>query len=133
MIRTRSNHLLGPISKEKLVELMENGSIHTDDEICAGNGYWFYLRETDLVNKYIYSEVIQSFNPVSEALNEMRLRNAGILPRSAIKHNNMPNGNISFDDDPDIITQVIPLEKIENKGRILEDLQMPEFKDEKDN
>ena len=74
MIRTRTRHLLGPISKEKLLELVENGSIHEDDEICSGNGYWFNLRETDLVNSYIYSDVEQSFNPVSEALNEVRLR-----------------------------------------------------------
>ncbi|MCB9091702.1 MAG: hypothetical protein H6621_03770 [Halobacteriovoraceae bacterium] len=74
LIRTRTNHLLGPITKVKLLELIENGSIHDDDEVCSGNGYWFYLREVELLNKYIYGEVVQGFNPVSEALNEVRQR-----------------------------------------------------------
>ena len=67
LIRTKSNHILGPISKEKVVELYQNGSIKADDEICSGNGYWFFIREIDLVNKYLLGSHPQSFNPISEA------------------------------------------------------------------
>lgn len=67
LIRTKSNHILGPVSKEKVLELYQNGSIKTDDEICSGNGYWFFVRETDLVDKYLKGTTPQSFNPVSEA------------------------------------------------------------------
>ncbi len=67
LIRTKSNHILGPISKEKVIELYQNGSIKADDEICSGNGYWFFIREIDLVNKYLLGSVPQSFNPISEA------------------------------------------------------------------
>lgn len=67
LIRTKSNHILGPISKEKVLELYQNGSIKTDDEVCSGNGYWFFIRETDLVDKYLKGHNSQSFNPVSEA------------------------------------------------------------------
>jgi hypothetical protein len=74
MIRTRTNHIFGPISKEKLIELIDEKSIAAEDEVCSGNGYWFFLRESDLVKKYIYSESTQDFNPVSEALNESNKR-----------------------------------------------------------
>ena len=67
LIRTKSNHILGPVSKEKVQELYQNGSIKADDEICSGNGYWFFIRETDLVEKYLKGHAIQSFNPISEA------------------------------------------------------------------
>jgi len=67
LIRTKSNHILGPISKEKVIELYQNGSIKADDEICSGNGYWFFIREIDLVNKYLLGSLPQSFNPISEA------------------------------------------------------------------
>jgi hypothetical protein len=67
LIRTKSNHILGPVSKEKVYELYQNGSIKQDDEICSGNGYWFFIRESDLVERYLLSSNVQSFNPISEA------------------------------------------------------------------
>lgn len=67
LIRTKSNHILGPISKEKVLELYHNGSIKADDEVCSGNGFWFFIREDDLVNKYLLGPDTQSFNPMSEA------------------------------------------------------------------
>lgn len=67
LIRTRSNHILGPVSKEKVVELHGNGSIKADDEICSGNGFWFFLRETEMVEKFLTGGEVQSFNPISEA------------------------------------------------------------------
>lgn len=67
LIRTKSNHILGPISKEKVLELYGNGSIKSDDEVCSGNGFWFFVRETEMVEKYLHGEEIQNFNPISEA------------------------------------------------------------------
>lgn len=67
LIRTKSNHILGPVSKEKVQELYQNGSIKPDDEICSGNGYWFFIRESELVEKYLLGTAAQSFNPISEA------------------------------------------------------------------
>lgn len=67
LIRTKSNHILGPISKEKVLELYHNGSIKPDDEVCCGNGYWFFIREDDLVSKYLLGHEVQGFNPISEA------------------------------------------------------------------
>lgn len=67
LIRTKSNHILGPVSKEKVVELFKNGSIRADDEVCSGNGYWFFIREDDLVERFLTGEEKQGFNPISEA------------------------------------------------------------------
>lgn len=67
LIRTKNNHILGPVTKEKVRELFENGSIKGDDEVCSGNGFWFFVREKDLVEKYLLSDNDQDFNPVSEA------------------------------------------------------------------
>lgn len=67
LIRTKSNHILGPVSKEKIIELYQNGSIRPEDEVCSGNGYWFFMREKELVESYILGNKKQSFNPISEA------------------------------------------------------------------
>ncbi len=67
LIRTKNNHILGPVSKEKIAELIENGSLKDEDEICSSNGYWIFIRETELVQKYLYQGHPQTFNPVSEA------------------------------------------------------------------
>ncbi len=67
LIRTKSNHILGPISKEKVLELYNNGSIKPDDEVCSGNGYWFFIREDDMVDRFLVGGEAQGFNPISEA------------------------------------------------------------------
>jgi|GEM_PF-926912 hypothetical protein len=67
LIRTKSNHILGPVSKEKVLELYQNGSIKPDDEVCSGNGYWFFIREEELVERFLTGPEIQGFNPISEA------------------------------------------------------------------
>lgn len=67
LIRTKNNHILGPVSKQKVRELLEKGSIKGDDELSCGNGYWFFVREKELVDKYVVGDIPQGFNPVSEA------------------------------------------------------------------
>lgn len=67
LIRTKSNHILGPVSREKALELVRNGSIRPEDELCSGNGYWFYLREQELLERYLNEGQTQSFNPICEA------------------------------------------------------------------
>ena len=68
LIRTKNNHILGPVSKEKIQQLIGNGSIKGDDEICSGNGYWFFVRENELVQKYVFGDIVQDFNPVQESM-----------------------------------------------------------------
>lgn len=68
LIRTKNNHILGPVTKEKIRQLITNGSIKGDDEICAGNGHWIFIREQELIDKYVFGDTPQGFNPVQESL-----------------------------------------------------------------
>ncbi|MBF0206157.1 MAG: hypothetical protein HQK53_04645 [Oligoflexia bacterium] len=67
LVRTRSNQILGPISKEKVLELLSNKMLNPLDEVCSGNGYWFFFREGPLVQRFIYGDELQPFNPISES------------------------------------------------------------------
>jgi hypothetical protein len=67
LIRTRNKKLLGPVSKTKIRELLEKGSLNGDDELTMGNGYWFWVREKNLIDKYVFGDIEQDYNPVSEA------------------------------------------------------------------
>ena len=67
LIRTRQKQILGPIGRDKLLELLSKNLLAQDDEICSGNGHWFYVKEKLLMEKYIYEGQKQSFNPISEA------------------------------------------------------------------
>lgn len=67
LIRTSAKQILGPVSLKKIKELISKGSLKEDDEISCGNGYWFFIRESELVSKYVDNEISQGFNPVSEA------------------------------------------------------------------
>ncbi len=66
LIRTTHNKILGPISKQKLVSFIEKGSLTQNDEVSSGNGYWFYLKEEELVDRFLFTEEEQGFNPISE-------------------------------------------------------------------
>lgn len=66
MIRTHTNQILGPVSKEKLTELISKNALKENDEICQGNGYWFYVRESELVNRFIKGNEEQGPNPITE-------------------------------------------------------------------
>ena len=75
--------ILGPVSIDKVQELMDKNSLRAEDELSSGNGYWFALRETNLVEKYIQNRVAQDFNPISEAPTVLAQSNS--LPAAAPK------------------------------------------------
>jgi len=68
LIRTRSMQILGPIEREKVIELFKQGKIQGDDEVCSGNGFWFFIREKKFLERFLFGDEIQSFNPVAEAV-----------------------------------------------------------------
>ncbi|MCO4792122.1 MAG: hypothetical protein KC493_00305 [Bacteriovoracaceae bacterium] len=67
LIRTRNKQILGPVSKKKILEFVERNSLQPNDEISRGNGYWFLIKEQDLLDKYVFGDVPQEFNPITEA------------------------------------------------------------------
>lgn len=66
LIRTHRNQILGPVSREKVLDLLAKGSLKSNDEICSGNGFWFKIKEANLLQKYIHQLEKQSFDPISE-------------------------------------------------------------------
>lgn len=67
LIRTKNNQILGPATKQKVIELIQKGSLTGEDEICSGNGYWIWIKEDELLEKYVFGDMVQDFNPISEA------------------------------------------------------------------
>lgn len=55
MIRTSSNQLHGPMNKGQLLQWIESGRLHPQDEISSGSkdGYWFFLFEKEEVKKWL--------------------------------------------------------------------------------
>lgn len=74
LIRTRQRQILGPVSKAKLIEFVKKGALSPEDEIASGNGYWFAISEKDLVDKYLFGDLPQGFNPISEAPSVLTVR-----------------------------------------------------------
>ncbi len=66
LIRTKSGHILGPVTKDKILELHKSKAIREDDEVSSGNGYWFAMNEQDLVTRFLLGNETQEFNPISE-------------------------------------------------------------------
>jgi hypothetical protein len=89
LIRTRQRQILGPVSKDKLVEFVKKGALGPDDEIASGNGYWFAISEKDLIEKYLFGDVPQSFNPISEAPSVLSVK-GGSEFTSSINPSSMP-------------------------------------------
>ncbi|MBY0416397.1 MAG: hypothetical protein K2Q18_19635 [Bdellovibrionales bacterium] len=67
LIRTTQNQILGPVAKQKLLEFIQKGALGMMDEVSSGNGYWFTLKEKELVDKYLFGDLPQGYNPISEA------------------------------------------------------------------
>jgi hypothetical protein len=67
LIRTTQNQILGPVAKAKVIEFLEKGALGLNDEVTSGNGFWFSLKEKDLVDKFLYGDVPQGYNPISES------------------------------------------------------------------
>ena len=45
LIRTTDHEIIGPISKEKVIELIQESKLKQEDELCPGNSFWFFVKE----------------------------------------------------------------------------------------
>ncbi len=134
LIRTKSNHILGPVSKDKVIELYKNGSIKGDDEVCSGNGYWFFIREKDLIEKYLLGINVQPFNPISEAKDVLTVdpdapvaeaveeEDVTLVGKSldlSALNEELPPPNIPAEKGPEIVHQHVPVHDVsQNKKKI---------------
>jgi hypothetical protein len=120
LIRTKSNHLLGPISRDKLLELIQAGTIRPEDEVCSANGFWIYVRETELVRRHVFEQVPQTFNPITEAKT--------VLKNKKLEGDVNPEGQvIEALSVPEIGTQNPKIPPVAVKFPSDEDLEEPEL------
>ena len=82
LIRVNNHKIWGPISKERVIELYKIKSLAESDEICSGNGYWFYIREKKLLQRYLLGDELQSFNSSYGAREASKLQEGVKFPRS---------------------------------------------------
>lgn len=110
LIRTAQNQILGPVAKPKLLEFIQKGALGLMDEVSSGNGYWFSLKEKDLVEKYIYGDLPQGYNPISETPSVIsRMEN----PDRTTSINNAPVNNGSTLKAPSTHGMVPPKEDLD--------------------
>lgn len=57
LIRTADNLVAGPYSRDQVRQLIRDGQLGLDDEVCPANGYWFFLHERDEVRDLLAVEV----------------------------------------------------------------------------
>ncbi len=91
LIRTTQNQILGPVTKQKILEFIQKGALGSTDEVTSGNGYWFHLREKDLVEKYLYGDIPQGYNPISESKSGLSRREN---PEKTTSINNSPVNHV---------------------------------------
>lgn len=47
LVRTEKNQILGPFPRELVRQMVLDGKLGLQDEVCMGNSYWIYLHETE--------------------------------------------------------------------------------------
>jgi hypothetical protein len=53
LVRTEKNVITGPFSTERVRQLILEGKLAGQDEVCRSNSYWIYLHESDEVLKQL--------------------------------------------------------------------------------
>ncbi len=114
LIRTAQNQILGPVAKQKLLEFIQKGALGLMDEVSSGNGYWFALKEKDLVEKYLYGDLPQSYNPISES-------------KSVLSKRENPDKTTSINTAPANKTQLIKSTPGEGVAPSADDLEFPDL------
>lgn len=108
LIRTSQQQILGPVAKQKLLEFIQKGALGMLDEVSSGNGYWFSLKEKELVEKYLYGDLPQGYNPISESRSVLAKKDN---PDKTTSINSAPANNVvSAVNANTNITQVIKVD-----------------------
>jgi|GEM_PF-4807112 len=66
LVRSEKNQITGPYAREKLRQMILEGQLGLQDEVCAGNSYWITLNEPEEVRAQL--DVIVS--PPAKKLDE---------------------------------------------------------------
>ena len=114
LIRTSQNQILGPVAKSKVLEFLQKGALGSNDEVTSGNGYWFSLKETELVDKYLHGDIPQSYNPISEA-------------KSVLSKRDNPDKTTSINTAPANKTQILKTSQTPGVLPANDDLEFPDI------
>lgn len=57
LVRTAQNWIAGPYTRTQVCDLVKQGKLSIQDEVCPANGYWFYLHEREEVLSQLGIEV----------------------------------------------------------------------------
>ena len=57
LIRTTDHEIIGPVAKEKVVELIETNKLKPEDELCCGNSFWFFVKEKEFIKENFNIEI----------------------------------------------------------------------------
>ena len=57
LTRTSHNQITGPFTQAEVCQKIQKGELKLQDEVCAANGYWFYLHESEEVRQQLGVQV----------------------------------------------------------------------------
>lgn len=57
LVRTQSNWIAGPYSKDQVVKMVQTGELGLQDEVCRSNSYWIHLHEREELKEQLGVEV----------------------------------------------------------------------------
>src|SRR3954471_13137598 len=57
LVRTAQNLIMGPYKKEDVLNLIREGSLTLQDEVCQANHFWFYLHEHEELKRQLGLEM----------------------------------------------------------------------------
>ncbi len=57
LTRTSHNQITGPFTQAEICQKIQKGELKLQDEVCAANGYWFYLHESEEVRQQLGVQV----------------------------------------------------------------------------
>lgn len=62
----------GPVELEKIKLMLEQKKLNPEDALQAANGFWIKVRETELIQKFVFDKISMPFHPSSCMLDDNR-------------------------------------------------------------
>lgn len=59
LVRTAENVIAGPYDKQQVLQLIRQGRLGSQDEVCRANSYWVFLHEHEEVLRHMGREAVQ--------------------------------------------------------------------------
>jgi hypothetical protein len=70
LVRTAQNWIAGPYTREQTAQMILEGKLSLEDEVCAASGYWIYLHEREEILKHLNIEVPRMVEKSEEEVTE---------------------------------------------------------------